>query len=503
LDTETTDALQPSTPDYAPAAAVPTSPPARQAPLRDILFYSTGDGAASIVMNTIFGFSMMYYTKALGLDTALAGIAMAVAVVWDAIVDPFMGHISDNTRSRFGRRHPYMLLGGIMTVVCSYAIWAVPSFFQTPHLLFWYLVGINLLLRAGAAVFLVPHGALGFEICTDYNQRSTLQGIRNGFNMAVNLGASLLVWNVFLRNRGGIDGTTIPANYQRMGFAFALVALVFVLIVVFATRKYIVDTRGNPEIAGNSFDAIARNLRDILFDPYPRTVFVFMAVLFISIVLVTSLQMFIYVDFMKFAKWEASVVHCSTMVCAALGALSSALLVRRFDKKPSIFIAILASSVGNIMLLVLFYTGWVRVGLAWGPIPVAMLVFMAFHGVYHFSTNAATAIANSMMADVSEISHHRTGILKDGGYSAMMLFVFKMGIALGLLLCGYCMKWIGYNPQAPQNDPGAIRNLMPMAFLGGTVVALIAVISMARYPVNRAYMAKIRAEIEAGRPPAV
>lgn len=474
----------------------------RKAPLRDIVAYATGDGAASIVMNTIFGFSMMYYTKALGLDTRLAGIAMAVAVVWDAVVDPVMGHISDNTRSRFGRRHPYMLIGGVMTVVCSYAIWAVPSFFQTPHLLFWYLVGINLLLRAGAAVFLVPHGALGFEICTDYNQRSTLQGIRNGFNMAVNLGASLLVWNVFLRNRGDIDGTTIPANYQRMGLAFALVALVFVLIVVFATRKYIVDTRGNPEIGGNSLDAIARNLRDILFDPYPRTVFIFMAILFVSVVLVTSLQMFIYVDYMRFAKWEASVVHCSTMVCAALGALSSAAMVRRLDKKSAIVVAIVASSVGNIMLLVVFYTGWVPVGLSWGSVPVAMVLFMVFHGLYHLFTNAATAIANSMMADVSEISHYRTGVLKDGGYSAMMLFVFKMGIAVGLLLCGYCMKWIGYDPQAPQNAPEAIRNLMPMAFLGGTIIALIAVVSMIRYPVNRAYMAEIRMAMTEGRRPA-
>ena len=473
----------------------------RKTPLKDILFYATGDGAASIVMNTIFGFGFMYYTKALGMDTRLAGIAIAVSVVWDAVVDPVMGHVSDNTRSRFGRRHPYMLIGGVMTVVCSYAIWAVPSVFRTPFLLFGYLVGINLLLRTGAAVFLVPHGALGFEICTDYNQRSTMQGIRTAFNMVVNLAASQLVWNVFLRNREGVDGATLPANYQRMGLAFAAVALVFVLIVVFATRKYIVDNRGNPEIAGNSFDAIVRNLRDILFDPYPRTVFIFMAILFISVVLVTSLQMFIYVDYMKFAKWEASVVHCSTMVCAALGALSSAILVRRFDKKPSIVLAILASSVGNIMLLVLFYTGWVPTSLTWGSVPVAMLLFMVFHGVYHLSTNAATAIANSMMADVSELSHYRTGVLKDGGYSAMMLFVFKMGIAVGLLLCGYCMKWIGYDPQAPQNAPEAIGNLMPMAFLGGTIIALIAVVSMIRYPVNRAYMAEIRAAITEGRKP--
>jgi len=65
-----------------------------------------GECANSIIMNSLFGFAMLYYTDALGLKHAEAGIAMALAVFWDAITDPVMGHLSDNTRSRFGRRHP-------------------------------------------------------------------------------------------------------------------------------------------------------------------------------------------------------------------------------------------------------------------------------------------------------------------------------------------------------------------------------------------------------------
>ena len=68
--------------------------------------YSIGECGNSLVMNSLFGFAMMYYTDALGLPHAQAGLAMALAVFWDAITDPMMGHVSDNTRSRFGRRHP-------------------------------------------------------------------------------------------------------------------------------------------------------------------------------------------------------------------------------------------------------------------------------------------------------------------------------------------------------------------------------------------------------------
>ena len=113
-----------------------------------MLGYGLGECANSLIMNGFFGFAMLYYTEALGLSPALAGMAMSVSVFWEAISEPVMGHVSDHTRSRFGRRHPWMLLGGLMMALCFFFIWAVPSGLvghATP--LFWYLVVMNLLLR--------------------------------------------------------------------------------------------------------------------------------------------------------------------------------------------------------------------------------------------------------------------------------------------------------------------------------------------------------------------
>ncbi|OHB54093.1 MAG: hypothetical protein A2Y12_12595 [Planctomycetes bacterium GWF2_42_9] len=118
-----------------PSDAKPQS--ATMAPLVDMLCFSLGDGASSLMLNTIWGFAMLYYTNALGLDYKLAGIAMAVAVLWDAFMDPIMGYISDNTRSRFGRRHPYILVGGILLAVTFYYMWTIPHQFNHGHMLFW------------------------------------------------------------------------------------------------------------------------------------------------------------------------------------------------------------------------------------------------------------------------------------------------------------------------------------------------------------------------------
>ncbi|MGB6032079.1 MAG: MFS transporter [Bacteroidota bacterium] len=78
-----------------------------------MISYSVGECANSLLMNSLLGFAMLYYTDALGLKHSLAGIAMAVAVFWDAVTDPVMGHITDNTRSRFGRGTPISFSGAL------------------------------------------------------------------------------------------------------------------------------------------------------------------------------------------------------------------------------------------------------------------------------------------------------------------------------------------------------------------------------------------------------
>ena len=100
-------------------------------PTTDMVKYSLGACTESLVLNSFFGFSMLYYTKALGLDPKMAGIATFIATLWDAVSDPIMGHISDNTQSRFGKRHLYMLLGGAGMIASFYFIWYVPDFFKT------------------------------------------------------------------------------------------------------------------------------------------------------------------------------------------------------------------------------------------------------------------------------------------------------------------------------------------------------------------------------------
>jgi len=216
----------------------------------------------------------------------------------------------------------------------------------------------NLLLRTSVTVFAVAHGALGFEICTEYTQRSTLQGVRWGFNMLINLsGPGMAHWLFFSDTAGGGKGTAVAENYVRMGTAFSIATLFFFLFVVFATRKYIVDRSQHREFNALKPSVLFGDLWRTFLDRYPRTVFIFISAILVGIQLIAGLQMYVYVHFMNLPGGERSFVHGATMVACGLAGLLSPLLVQRFDKKPSVCFAALLTVVANGMLMLIFVTG--------------------------------------------------------------------------------------------------------------------------------------------------
>ena len=98
--------------------------PGPKARTSEVWGYAVGEGATSLTMNGIAAFAMLYYTQALGLPFAQAGWAFALASLWDALIDPAIGHLSDNTHTRWGRRHPFMYFAGAPAALAFYFLWS-------------------------------------------------------------------------------------------------------------------------------------------------------------------------------------------------------------------------------------------------------------------------------------------------------------------------------------------------------------------------------------------
>jgi len=450
----------------------------------------------SITMNGVSNFALLFYTQVLGLGAGYAGLALSVATLWDALVDPVMGHITDNTRSRWGQRMPYILGGGLLLAFSYWLLWTVPDNITSPQALFAFALGGNLLLRTAVAIFGVPFNALGFEICPTYEDRSRLQGIRTAFNMAINLIFGAFAWALFFRDGAGadgarIDGTKISENYAHMGLVLAGSAALLIVLCVWATRHAAKDNRAS-KVQGNSLAAFRKDLFQIFGDRLAWFVFGFFSIALFAALLVSQLQMFVYVFFMKLPADAKTWIHGGGMVAAGLGALLQTWITKRSDKKVAGYIAMALSILGGSLLLVLFFGFNLSPDASWqlagSTIPVAYILFGLCQALWWGGCGMLGPIAASMVADLSEVNFLKSGILKDGTYSAVFMFVTKAAMSVGLLLTGWMVTASGIVSGADTQTPEAVRNIALMTFLVGPVLIVIAFFPLWRYPVDRDYL---------------
>jgi Na+/melibiose symporter-like transporter len=195
-------------------------------------FWASGAGASTIMANSHGYLAMPIYQIALGLDPVLLGIAMGVPRFVDAITDPIMGYISDNTHSRFGRRRPYIFIGGILSALMFFFMWSPPTFLGTGGIALYFLL-ISILYYIAYTIFFIPWGALGFELTTDYNERTSVQAY-NMFLQAV-FGLSLgFMWKISMMfGKNEIEGVKV------VGIVFGLVVLVTSIMPAITGREKI------------------------------------------------------------------------------------------------------------------------------------------------------------------------------------------------------------------------------------------------------------------------
>ena len=475
----------------------------QKTPLKDIIFYSIGEGASSLAMNGIANFAMLYYTKVLGLSAKFAGLALFITLIWDAVTDPVMGHITDNTRSRFGRRHPYILIGGLVLAISVFFLWFVPEAFTTPVRLFWYILVINLFVRTAATVFMVPYTALGFEICTNYEERSKLQSVRFFLNQIVNFVGGALAWPIFFKDQFTteglrIDGTTIEANYYHVGIFLAVGSIIAVLVCVFFTRKYAYDT-SKSLTTHNELGAFLKDFKETISDKFAVIVFACFGIASLGMCIVSQIQMFTYVDFMQFTARHKFFAHGGGMLAFALGSLLQAKLVTILDKKPAAYIGIAVCVIANIMLMIIFIGGilppetfWKFAGI---DIPISVIVFAIFQASWWGGCGMLVPLSLSMIADISEINYLKTGVLKDGSYSAVYSFVTKAAMGVGFLINGWLLSSVGYIAGAETQTAEVIRRIAFLTFTCGPIITLLMIPFIYYYPIDRKFMADVKIKL--------
>lgn len=480
-------------------------------PARELWGYASGEGVNSIAINGISNFALLFYTQVMGMSPELAGLALFVATLWDAISDPVMGTVTDHTNTRFGRRHPYMLVGGAVFSLAFMALWLIPDAFRGEDALFMYLLVMNLVVKTGFTVFVVPYTALGFEMCKSYDDRARLQGIRYGFNMFVNIVTGGFAWVLFFPDGEAadgtmIDGTKIEANYANMGIVLGLVTLALIVFCIVVTYKYAHLGPARKHASAQSgvvtgLKAFFHDIRDVGSDKLVWFVFAFFGLAQFSMLVVSQVQMFTYVEYMQFTAAEKTIVHTGGMVAFAFGSLVLGSLVRRMDKKKTGAIAMSIASAGGLGLYAVFILGQLDPQAEIGSFPIAVPVFGVLQMMWWGGCGVIVPLATSMIADLSELKKWQTGEVTEGRYAAGFSFFLKLAISLGLFVTGYILKFVGYESGAEVQAPDVVENLAVATFIFGPFLMLLSYAVLRLYPVTHESMAALRARYAADASP--
>jgi GPH family glycoside/pentoside/hexuronide:cation symporter len=459
-----------------------------------IFKYAIGDGTFSITMNGMNNFAMIYLTQILGLGAKWASLAISIAIFWDALTNPVMGHISDNTRTRWGRRHPFIMIGGLLAAVMFVLFWTVPQRFGSTGLMFAAAMGLNLLIRTMLAVYMVPYTALGFEICPDYDDRSRLQGVRFFVNQTTNFVFGAMAWSLFFQeqvNSAGetVDGSLITANYTKMAITLAVSIAVMVLACCWGTRRFAADNRAET-VQSKNLGAIWAGFADIFKDRLAVRVFIFFVVSQFAMMLMGQTQMFTYIFYMKFSAFEKTVVHGAGMLTFAFCSLNLSKVVNRLDKKPAGYIGMALAMVGGLGLMGVFSGGLLApqqmpFSLFGKEVHLSTLVFGLLQMCWWGGCGLVVPLSSSMIADVAAINEAKTGLKKNATYAAVFTFCSKAAGSIGIVICGVIISAAGIVSGAKVQTAEAARNIALLCFLSGPLVMLLAMALLHTYPVNR------------------
>ena len=472
------------------------------APLRfgTKIAYASGallDGIANQAVNI---FIFFYVTAVCGVPGALAGIALAVGLVVDAIVDPLIGSLSDGWRSRFGRRVPFIMIGAPFTMLFMVLIFSLPTALSGIALFAW-LTFLSIGLRVSISLFLLPFNAVGAELSDDYAERSSIAAWRWGFAMLGALIAILMGFGLFL---GGEGGLSRRASYAPFAFSAALVGVIGAGIAI----RALLAMRDRQHAAALNDSAIhhrlVRELGEVFRNQSFRTLFVGALLLFTSLSIHATLGLHANTYFWRMTPGQTQTVTLALFAGLLFGAPLAGPFLKFMEKRTVLLIGMaglaLAFSIpATLRLLGLFpFTG------------TTMVTILSLTVVVGGALMAAAAIAfASMMADAADEHEHLFGARREGLYFAGWAFASKAAAGFGSLVSGIALQAIGFKSggeaaaAAAQLSPATIDWIGAIYGPGASLLSLAAAATCLFYRLDAKKHAFILGELDQRRAIAV
>ena len=459
-------------------------------------FGQTAEGVKNQAFNV---FLLFYYQQVIGIPGTLAGAALAIAMLFDAITDPLAGVVSDRFRSRGGRRHPFMVISAFPLVICFVALFSPPEGLSEIANFLW-LAFFAVLVRGSLTFYYVPHLALGAEIAQDYTQRSTLFAFSTVFAITAMALVSIVGFRYFFPTTEAYSpGTLNPDQYLPFAVFFAGVMFVAIMYCCWGTRKEIpymqAERASTPLSIQNSlqdFKAVFRNrsFRLILFGMLMTT---------FAIAMEAVMSPFMGVHFWGLPTEQVGLISIGTLVGLWIGLPLAPKITRLLDKRlalviPAIFVVINANAALVMRLM----------DAPWFPdndSPWIFWIYFARYLLQGICLPVILASFNSMFADISDEVELQTGIRREGVIYASRSFANKVTGAMGAFIGGIVLDVIAF-PRGATAGSVPDDTIWWLGFMEGpatSVLSVCGVLFYLRYEIDRKRHAEIIAQISQRR----
>lgn len=446
--------------------------------VRERLAYGAGELGPAMAGSTLVFFQLVFLTNVAGLNPGLAGSVLLIARIWDAFNDPLIGWLSDKTRSRWGRRLPWMLAGALPFALTFCLFWFGPWFLadagQMAKFAFYSIVA--LFYSTATTSLALTHSALTAELSHDYDERSRLTAARMGFSLGGSVGGLVIALIVFSL----LPNSTDVVRYTVFGIAVAgvgLVAVAFCLLGIWRAAKHAEHWRlAHPSVSrgaknpGTGLRELSAVLRNRPF------------LIVCGIYLCSWLAMQFTAGVLPFYTTSVMGLSQTTFQSLALTVQATALLLIPVWARISILW-------GKKQVFFAGMAFWIaaQAGLLFlPPGNLALLYVLGF--VAGFGISVCYLIPNAMLPDVIEWDEIRTGERREGIYYGFCVFLQKVALAAGTFVIGQILAVSGYVSGAEDGFQQPESALQAIRIAIGPVPAAVLFLGLcfaAIYPIHR------------------
>lgn len=453
-------------------------------PLQTKLGYGFGGMSYNMMANSIGHLAPFVFNIALGLNPALLGLAIALPRLYDAVTDPVMGAVSDNFKSRWGRRKPFMLAGGIGAGIAFALLWMVPAGWM-PISYFWWLLGGSLVFYTFVTVFCVPWTGMGFSLTPDYHERTRLMAVNN-FMIA----ATILTfpWLFALTKlpvfEDGLQGA------RAVGWGVGVLIILFALLSVWLTgeRKQRVEVAADGvEKPGlwAQFRAAASNRAFLILSGSV----LMMCIGIFSISTITPYIAIYYIHAGEQAPASVLIGLGGTAwgIASLLFVFPVSKVAQWIGKRRALLCFLGIALTGNLIKWFCY-----NPAIPWLYVLPPVFIAMGFCALW--------TLTASMMADVSDYHEFRTGVRNDATLGAVYSWVMKLGVAAAFAISGFILNITGFDQAHGSNQsPAAIFNMRLTDMLVPAIAIAVAMWLVWIFPLRESTSMGIRRRLERRR----